>query len=229
MQASKPSTLQEAYKRSMHQMKLAAFIFASLLLFIQSANSISRIYKPVFSKPTACETRPEFVTENIRGQEIKDISTLPKSLVFVAREAEFFVEDLESEARLHSYQSFLSKKSTSKVLCGKVSAAEKQRFSVVAPTIIDLTGAKATGHSLWDFQMQASPEKISAWNRKSPTHAQSLDEVFPKNSQFTIYQISHDQFEIVITQKEGRNLKTLSVRYDAFANLDESLRKKMTR
>ncbi|MGM3015963.1 hypothetical protein, partial [Bacillus cereus group sp. BC329] len=61
-----------------------------------------------------------------------------------------------------------------RIVCGNTPANFADRFSLVAPTLIDGSAERQVGNSLWQFQGIAAAEQgLSVWNKKSPSLAKS--------------------------------------------------------
>lgn len=180
----------------------------------------NRIFKPSFIEAATCAARPEFVSSLTKESQIKDLNSLPKNLILVAKDAEYYVEGLsEKNLRIHSFQSFAGQRKAAEVLCGSATAQSAGlRLQMSAPTIIDFTPTQKIGNSLWSFQLQTSQNQVSAWNRKSPVVANKFDKLFENGTDVRVFQLSHDEFEIVISKKEDGILKAVSIRYDAISN-----------
>ncbi len=196
-------------------------VLLSTSSFAVNQDSIGRLLQPQFAAAPACTSRPEFLTE-MRSDFVATLGHLPET-VLVARDAQYYVEGKHAgEAlKLHGYQSFL-KTSPSQVLCGTGSQNLKERFSLFAPTLIDTHKKPKVGQSLWQFQMMTEGEKYSFWNLKSPS-AQNMDEMEKwlkeRGAQYKFYQISHNEFELLLVKKDKEVTQYLSIRYDSVPNL----------
>lgn len=196
---------------------------ASLLLVLISTTSFAfksekagKILRPSFVAAPACEARPDFLSE-IRTEFTSSLQHLPQT-VLVARDVEYYVEGQRDEKtiRLHGYESFL-KKNSSQVLCGN-GPEMTERFSLVAPTLIDTHKKPRVGQSLWQFQMMSEGGKFSLWNLKSPslTASENVESLIKQSgASYKLYQRSHDVFELLVVKKEGGVTQYLSIRYDA--------------
>lgn len=179
-----------------------------------------RLVNPLFFKAPDCSSRPEFLVET-RPEVPGGLSALPKA-VLVARDAEMWIEGRAEDGaalRVHAYQSFVQKKSRShgKVLCGSMPENFADRFSLVAPTLIDVSEDKRVGNSLWQFQVIADHKGFSVWNKKSPSlsKAESLAELLSgMKAQYRLYQISHNEYELLLQKDVGGVTQTLSLRYE---------------
>ena len=150
---------------------LLALLSTSAFAVSNKSSSTGRLLQPEFNSAPHCQDRPEFLTEMRSGDFLGGLSRLPET-VLVAREAEFYVEG-GSELKLYGYQSFLKKgPGSSQVLCGNHAPEARERFSLVAPTLIDTHKKSKIGQSLWQFQMVADGSKYSFWNMKSPSFTQ---------------------------------------------------------
>ncbi len=202
-------------------MKTSGFLLLVLLStssFAVKQQPFGRLLQPQFSSAPACEGRPEFLTE-MRNDFVGTISRLPET-VLIAREAEFYIEGKQKgePVKLHGHQSFLQKSSDSQVLCGTAGQEIKERFSLLAPTLIDTHKKPRVGQSLWQFQMMTEGSRFSFWNLKSPSfqEKESLEDWMKSTGAFyKIYQRSHDEYELLLVKKEGDITQYLSIRYDA--------------
>jgi hypothetical protein len=178
-----------------------------------------------FNEAPGCDGRPDFITE-ARPQILGGFEKLPH-LVLVASESDYYVESKTkgADVRIHSFQSFRSNgaKDKSKIVCGSAKNLESKdvdsiRFALFAPTLIDTTVAKKTGQSLWQFQMLSDKRGFSVWNQRSLAFSdkQSLEKnVLQFGGNYRIYQLTPDQYEVVIFKDEDGVAQYLSVRYDA--------------
>lgn len=195
-----------------------------LLLFVISAASsnvahalkepqVGKLLRPEYQKVTACADRPEFVSE-VRLEPVGSLDKLPSMGVLVAREAEYYIEgqtERGAPVKVHGYQSFVAD-SKNKILCGTGSHNMQERFSVMAPTLIDTTQAQKIGNSVWQFQILAKGDQFSAFNMKS------LGNLAKVGSQYQIYQVSPNEYEMMVVQEKQGVRQYLSIRYDAIAS-----------
>lgn len=179
-----------------------------------------RLVNPLFFSAPECGERPEFLTEN-RTPVSGGFAALPKT-VLVARDAEMWVEGAAegTPVRMHTYQSFVKPKTRSlgRVLCGSTPSNFSDRFSLVAPTLIDASAKRDVGNSMWQFQVIADNKGYSVWNKKSPSlsKASALDEILrDQKSEYRLYQLNHNEYELVIQKDIAGVTQTLSVRYEA--------------
>lgn len=179
-----------------------------------------RLINPLFFRAPECETRPEFITE-MRTEIPGGLKALPKT-VLVARDAEMWVEgsDAGKAVRVHAYQSFVQQKSraNAKVLCGSTPADFSNRYSLVAPTLIDSSADRRVGNSMWQFQVIADHKGYSVWNKKSPSlsnadHLESLMQ--DMKTTYRVYQVSHNEYELLLQKEDAGVVQTLSIRYEA--------------
>jgi hypothetical protein len=196
----------------------------SLTLVSQPATalkpSVGRMVNPRFHQAPECSERPEFISET-RTEIVGGFAALPKA-VLVARDAEMWVEGREDAKHLkvHAYQSFLQAKSRKqgKVLCGTLPEDFADRFSLMAPTLIDASLGQKVGNSMWQFQVIADRKAFSVWNKKSIATGKSekLDQLFKdQQTPYRLYQIGHNEFELVVKKDVGLVSQTLSVRFEA--------------
>jgi hypothetical protein len=197
--------------------KALVLVLISTTSFAFKSEGPGKLLRPSFKEAPACDSRPEFLSE-IRTDFTSNLQQLPPT-VLVAREAEFYVEGTRENTpvKLHGYQSFLRKNPTSQVLCGKAPTTG-ERFSLLAPTLIDTNKNPRVGQSLWQFQMMSDGGKYSFWNLKSPSFGagQNIEALLKESgATYKVYQRSHDEFELLVTKKEGTITQYLSIRYDA--------------
>lgn len=204
-------------------------IFGTTVLFAtitqaERKDSFSGLTKLNFTMAPNCEGRPEFITE-VRPEIIGGFEKLPQ-LVLVAHEAEYYVETKNSDANLkvHSYQSFTtgSEKEKSKIVCGNTKSTENLRYSLFAPTLIDTTKTQKVGQSLWQFQVLSDKEGFSVWNQRSLAFndGENLEKALMKfGGNYRIYQLSHDQYEVVVSKDTEGATQYLSIKYDAVKSL----------
>lgn len=202
-------------------MKTSGFLLLVLISttsFAFKGSPPGKLLRPQFTAAPACVSRPEFLTE-LRSELVGSLKRLPET-VLVARDVEYYVESTSGaeKTRLHGYQSFLKSSSAAQILCGNVSQDLGQRFSLLAPTLIDTHKKHRVGQSLWQFQLLTEAQRFSFWNLKSAAMPQgeSLEEwLEASGAQYKIYQRSHSEFELMLVKKEGDTSQYLSVRYDA--------------
>lgn len=200
--------------------------FGSLLLTLLATTSFAfksegpgKLLRPIFKEAPECSSRPEFLSE-VRTDFSSSLNHLPQTLL-VARDVEYYVEGKRGEesVKLHGYQSFV--KQNAQVVCGKPSVTA-ERFTLVAPTLIDNNQKPKVGQSLWQFQIMTEGKKVSFWNLKSSSFGSAPDlQNLLKDSGATykVYQRSHDEFELLVTKKEGDITQYLSIRYDSIGNV----------
>jgi hypothetical protein len=204
-------------------------LFGTIVLFTvitqaERKASLSGLMKLNFADAPRCEGRPDFITE-VRPEILGGFEKLPQ-MVLVANEAEYYVESRANgdDVRIHSYQSFSSvdAKENSKIVCGSVKSAVSSRFSLFAPTLIDNTVGKKIGQSLWQFQMLTDSQGFSVWNQRSLAFSEkeSLEKnVLKFGGNYRIYQLSHNQFEVVISKEVDGLVQYLSIKYDAVKSI----------
>lgn len=172
---------------------------------------------PTFAldKVSDCQSRPEFL-------EAKSLSTLKAlpSMVFVGKSAQYYVEDKSDHFRMWGEQSFI--KGSSRIVCASASGEKSRDFSIYAPTLMDLTGDKSVGDSYWQFHMVANSKQFGIWNQKSRLFSKTNDleaGLGKIEGQVQFLQISHDEYEMIITRENATTLEVLSVHFDAISNL----------
>lgn len=202
-------------------MKTSGFLLLVLISttsFAFKGEAPGKLLRPQFMTAPACDNRPEFLTE-LRSEFVGSLKRLPET-VLVARDVEYYVESTSGaeKTRLHGYQSFMKASVSGQILCGNVSQDLGQRFSLLAPTLIDTHKKHRAGQSLWQFQLLTEAQRFSFWNLKSAAMPQNenLEEWLESSgAQYKIYQRSHTEFELMLVKKEGETSQYLSVRYDA--------------
>jgi hypothetical protein len=194
-----------------------AFLSASIALAAKPTLNYSA--NPSTLLP-ACEKSPTFLTANkniLRG----GMKAIPKGML-VAREANFYVESRTFEGtlvKIQSHQSFINSKSNTKpkVVCGSSEAPLKNRFSMMAPTLINNDAEAQSKNIFWQFQVLAENTKLSSWNTKSLALSSSQDLERTLGSlgyEAKVFQLSSSQFEIVYSQKLADKNQALSIIYD---------------
>ncbi|ASD62393.1 hypothetical protein [Bdellovibrio bacteriovorus] len=207
-------------------MKTSGFLLLVLISttsFALKRDPPGKLLRPQFSASQPCENRPDFLTE-IRSEFVGSLKHLPET-VLVARDVEYYVEgkaDAEN-LRMHGYQSFMKAPATpAKVLCGSTAQDLSQRFSLMAPTLIDTHKENRVGQSLWQFQLLTDSQRFSFWNLKTAglRGGESLEDwIKSSGAQYKIYQKTHTEYELMLIKTEGNVTQYLSVRYDSVPNL----------
>jgi hypothetical protein len=172
---------------------------------------------PAFAldKVSDCQSRPEF----LEAKSLSNLKSLP-SMVFVGKSAQYYVEDKNDHFRMWGEQSFV--KGSSRIVCASATTEKSRDFSIYAPTLMDLTGDKSVGDSYWQFHMVANSRQFGIWNQKSRlfSKANDLESALGKiEGQVQFRQLSHDEYEMIITREDAATLEVLSVRFDAISNL----------
>ncbi|MBX3040082.1 MAG: hypothetical protein KF789_05160 [Bdellovibrionaceae bacterium] len=199
----------------------AALVTATLATAANASKpSVGRLMSPKSSDAVACTTRPDFLSDT-KSEIAGGFEALPKT-VLVARDAEIWVEgqDNNRPVQIHAYQSFLrpKKNAEGRVLCGQTPERFRERFSIVAPTLVDSSKDHKIGHSFWQFQIVADDQKFSVWNHKSPmsTQSGSMSELLKKDkTPYRLFQVGHNEYEMIIQKEASGLLHTLSIRYEA--------------
>lgn len=204
-------------------------IFGTTILFATFTQAerkefLTGMMKLSFNEAPVCEGRPHFITE-VRPEIIGGFEKLPQ-LVLVANEADYYVESKNqgNPVKIHSYQSFTTTKpkEKSKIVCGSSKSIDAFRSSLFAPTLIDTTKTKKIGQSLWQFQMLADKEGFSVWNTRSLAFSENenLEKALLKfGGNYRIYQLSGDQYEVVVSKDTEGVTQYLSIKYDAVTSL----------
>ena len=95
----------------------------------------------------------------------------------------------------------------------------QERFAVMAPTLIDTTQAQKIGSSMWQFQILAKGDQFSAWNMKSLNGSLQMEKNLAKiGSHYQLYQVSPNEYEMMMVQENQGVRQYLSIRYDAIAS-----------
>lgn len=177
---------------------------------------------PAASKVQECQKRPDFLSRS-KYSGIKNMESLPR-LVFVAREADFYVENKNQSFKIWGQQSFT--RVESKIICANVSAIgmlyESLRFSVYAPTLMDLTGDQKVGDSFWQFHLNVDGSQLGIWNQKTRLFSKVKEfeaQMLKMGVQVQIFQISRDEFELVMKRESSSFVEALSVRFEAVAEI----------
>lgn len=153
--------------------------------------------------------------------ELKDgLKSIPKGLL-VAREAYFFVESVNDDGsvKIKSHQSFLNSKGKpkAKILCGSSDSPLKNRFSMMAPTLIHNKIDRHTPNIYWQFQVLADQAVLSSWNTRSialQSHQDVEKIVEQLGYQAKVYQLGSNKFEIQYQQKTDNKVQSVTVVYD---------------
>lgn len=169
-------------------------------------------------KVPSCESS-EFKHFSIEGMPIS-FKDLPKSIL-LARNASMYYEDLKSgELKFKAYQSFTTPES--KIECASPNPKIESTISFNAPVLLDLSEGKTVGNSIWQFNLIAKGQKVGLWNQASQLLSKSfkLEDWLTNNSdQISFYQVSHDQFEMVIRLADRFDEKILVVVFDSIKGL----------
>jgi hypothetical protein len=168
------------------------------------------------SKVPECEKKSDLVSE---GRPLPSLKALPP-LVYVGKSAKYSVEMKSQDGRLQGEQSFV--KGESRIACASGQFQKPTSFSMYAPTLIDLTGAKNIGDSYWQFHMTADQKHFGIWNQKSRlfSNSKDLDEGLSKVApQIQVFQLSHDEYEVIFTRETEQSIEVLSVRFDSVSKI----------
>lgn len=171
----------------------------------------SQLLNPTHVLAPACGSeRPAFLSRENRTEILGGFQALPKKAL-VARDAQMWVEsqDDKNPLKLHAYQSFEQKRESAKVLCGNAPQSLAERFSLIAPTLVDLNPKKEVGNSLWQFQVIADRGTYSVWNKKSHTMSKTA------NATYRLYEVGQNEYELVVQKDVDGVMQTLSVRYES--------------
>lgn len=179
--------------------------------------SIAALVPPAFASEMksaipSCDQAADLDVSS-RREVVGGFEQLPK-MILVGRIANHIVEDREKDQTilLHGRQSFVNAKS--EILCATTKTKDAKTFSLYAPTLIDLS--KKSGTSFWQFQLMANATQVGIWNAKSRIESKTDLTKFVKSlgAQARLYQISHDQYELVLSKENGGHKETLSIVYD---------------
>lgn len=153
--------------------------------------------------------------EMLKRQELsKAWESLP-GVVLVAKKAHLVVEG--DGFRSESLQNFLKPGSAPQV-CVTGDTKQSQRFSILAPTLIDLTSSANTGSSVWNFQLITEKKQVRAWNLLSRVSTTSFDlsKIFKDQGAVEkYYRLGAADYEIVVTKEIGGKSVTLTVTFDS--------------
>lgn len=145
--------------------------------------------------------------------------SLPAKLL-VAKRAHLIVDGDNFYAE--SLQDFLNPKAKIKECINKSSEIKtKLRFSVLAPTVIDLTTEKKTGSTVWNFQLFLDQQKLSTWNAISRASEQNFDlaKVFKEQGfQEKYFRLRGNEYEVVATKEQNGKMITISVVLESVEN-----------
>ncbi len=158
--------------------------------------------------------------ELLKRQELsKSWESLPAS-VLVAKEAHLIVEG--EGFRTESFQNFL-RPGSAPLVCGSGKMKLNQRFSILAPTLIDLTSSSSTGSSVWNFQLIIDHAKVRSWNLLSRISTNSLElaKIFKEQgAQEKYFRRGASEYEIVATKEVDGKHVTLRVVFDSVDKID---------
>ena len=176
----------------------------------------------IFSKINVADVKScplsNYNSEDKRVELTKSWESLPAK-VLIAMRAHMIVEG--EGYRTETVQDFLNPNAkVGECLSRAEKSSElksKQRFSVLAPTIIDLTIDKKTGSSVWNFQLFLEKDKVSSWNSVSKASNQNFDlaKLFKDQGfQEKYYRLRGNQYEIVAFKEMNGKLVTISIIFE---------------
>ncbi len=203
---------------------LPVVISATAAFALKQETNTGKLSIPKFQESPECSVRPDFLTE-ARTEIVGSLDKLPQIGLLVARDAEYYVEghtDSAASIKVHGYQSFVKPNSATKIICGQSAKTYQERFVAFAPTLIDTTSDRKVGDSVWQFQILADKDKFSIWNMKMPfsNSEKNLDKVLTQmGTKYRLYQISHNEYEMMVIQEANGITQYLSIRYDAVASI----------
>lgn len=185
-----------------------AFLIAVVTLLPALAGAASKV--PV------CEKQAEGFPQ---GSLLPGLKALPPK-VYVARKATYWAESKGRQVQMQGEQSFIN--GESRIVCASTESGKSESFSIYAPTLIDLTGTRNIGDSYWQFHMIANSKEFGIWNQKSRLFpaGRDLEEGLSKiASQIQVYQISRDEYEIVLIRENDQVTENLAIRFDSYSKI----------
>lgn len=202
-------------------MKKSSSILALLILVSsvgQAKPSVFTATKVNMNKNKSCPLNS--IEDVSRWQELsKGWESLPRS-VLVAKEVRMVVDG--ENFHFESAQNFL-KPGTEPVVCQRGEISADQRFSLLAPTLIDGVENGKVGSSVWNFQILSSRKKIKVWNTQSRgfTEAFELAKVFKdQGASEKYYRGQRNEYALIATKDSGGKSITLTVVFDSVDQLD---------
>jgi hypothetical protein len=189
-------------------------IYITLILSLFSLSAFSA------SKVSDCQSRPDFVS-GWRSSSLRSIDALPK-MIFVGRKADYYVENKKENLKIWGQQSFV--RAESKIICASapVTMENNLGFSMYAPTLLDLTRSDNSGDSYWQFHLMPAPKQFGIWKQKSRlfSKAKDLETALSRiGAQIQIYQVTHNEYEMVLTRESEQSFEMLSVYFDAVSDI----------
>jgi hypothetical protein len=172
------------------------------------------------NKVSICDKAPEFLNLQRAAASLKNIEALPK-LIFVGRMAEHFVQLKSGKLKMWSQHSF--KQGKSWVHCADVGEQSDFSSALYGPTLIDQTLGQRVGNSFWQFHLTSKNKQLGVWNRKSRLGGvgQSIEGFLQKlGIQVQVFQVTHDEFDLVLTKETSGAIEILVIRYDSVASLN---------
>lgn len=173
-------------------------------------------------KVEECQGRPDFMGSQKASSSIR-LDALPH-LLFVARKVDYYVENKDQSVKIWGRQSVT--RIESKILCANVATVPMQygslRFSLYAPTLMDLTKDQKIGDSFWQFHLSTEGSQLGIWNQKSRMFSKVKNfesQMSKMGVQVQIFQISHDEFELILKREAKSFLETLSIRFEAVSEI----------
>ena len=151
---------------------------------------------------------------------------LPKSIL-IAHNASIYFENIKSgELKLKATQSFVLP--ISKIDCASPDHGDSLAVNFTAPVLLDLSDRATVGNSVWQFNLMAKGQKVGIWNQVSQllSHAFKFEDwLAVQKNEISFYQISHDQYEIVIRSQNKIDRKILVLSFDSVRELPLVARK----
>ncbi len=153
---------------------------------------------------------PPALCQNFDLAEIKPMGVITSfsslgHVLLVAREARVFM-DVDG-LRIATKQNFMSKKSELSCLSRpqhKISEVLPSSFSIIVPTLLDLTENKSVGHIAWQFNIFTDSKRVGIWHQVSRLHSRLLkisDLEMRSDRQVSLSQINNNQYELLLKEK----------------------------
>ena len=187
---------------------LSSYLFITEAALLPNSTRLSKS-----SEIPKCEEKPSFLSER-KEEIVQGLDGLPR-MILVARKASHYIESRSGKTHLLSEQDF---KGTGKstITCASLADALPRSYSLYAPVLLDLTEKKKSPNSLWQFQLMANAKELGVWNHKTVLDSKWLNQ----NASLKVYQLTHDEFEIMLIREFGGQTEYLSVRFEAISSLN---------
>jgi hypothetical protein len=194
--------------------------FSKLILFSIFFGVLPSQNLEAANKVSICDKSPEYLNLQRATPSLKNFESLPK-LIFVGHTAEHFVQLKSGKLKMWSQHSF--KQGKSWVHCADVGEDSDFSSALYGPTLIDQTLGQTVGNSFWQFHLTSKNKQLGVWNRKSRLGGvgQSIDEFLQKlGIQAQVFQVTHDEFDLVLTKETALATEILVIRYDSVVSLN---------